>query len=150
MQLTFNSIEEVREFIKSLKGTRGGKGGDDSEGTAAVGAVHQAPAPIQPPVSQPGAFAPAPQSTAFPSAPAFSSPSGVAPEIQAVVGRIVTRTDALIAGGQPADAILNWFRGECTKAGQDASSATLDQIKTVILPKLSQPLLENFAKLIGA
>lgn len=143
MQLTFGSIEEVRDFVKSLKGTRGGKGGDDGDGPVqTVGIVHQAPAPIQPPTHQAQPFAPLSAS--------FSPPSGAAPEIQALVTRLTTQIDKLIANGQPADAVLNWFRGECTKAGQDASSATLDQIKAVILPKLSQPVLETFAKMIGA
>ena len=61
--------------------------------------------------------------------------------------RIIARIDSAIASGQPPDAVLNWFRGQC---GAEAAAATMDQIKTVFLPKLAMPGLENIAKLMNA
>lgn len=139
MKLCFDSIAEVKEFVGSLKGTRGKKGeGDDGEAIAGV-AGQQAPAPIMPPAQQaafqPTAFTPPPQpQTAF-------------PVVDPIVARIVTRIEGAIASGQPADAVLTWFRGQC---GSEAANATMDQIKQVFLPKLAMPTLENIAKLMNA
>ena len=71
----------------------------------------------------------------------------VDPVVAGLVQRIVTRIDSAIASGQPADAVLTWFRGQC---GAEASAATMDHIKTVFLPKLAVPALENIAKLMNA
>jgi len=93
-------------------------------------------------------FSPAPPPAAFqatqggfPGAPAGDS------VVAGLVQRIVARIDSAIASGQPADAVLNWFRGQC---GAEAAAATMDQIKTVFLPKLAVPGLENIAKLMNA
>ena len=141
MKLCFDSIEEVKSFVASLKGTRGKKGeGDEAEGAA------QAPAPLMPqnqpafnPSPAPSTFQPPPN--AFPGAPAGD------PVVAGLVARIVARIDSAIASGQPADAVLGWFRGQC---GAEAAGATMDQIKTVFLPKLAAPGLENIAKLMNA
>jgi hypothetical protein len=133
MELKFSSVDEVKEFIKLLKGTRGGKGGDADEGTAT------APAPLMPPATgfNPGGMA-----------PSFPGPgASVDPQISALVDRIVTKINGAVAGGQPADAVLTWFRGRC---GPEAANATLDQIKGQFLAKLSVPHLEETAKLMGA
>ena len=138
MQLIFDSVDEVKNFVKEhLKGTRRGKG--DSEIDDAV----QAPAPIQPPT----AFAPTP-STGFPAAPApnVSFPAA-SPEATALVTRISVKIDSAIAGGQPPDAVLSWFRQRC---GAEAANATLNQIKEHFLARLSIPQLEKTAKLMGA
>ena len=140
MKLCFDSIEEVKSFVASLKGTRGKKGeGDEAE------AGPQAPAPLMPqnqPVFDRGlenAFRP--PTNAFPGAP------GGDPVVAGLVARIVARIDSAVASGQPADAVLGWFRGQC---GAEAAGATMDQIKTVFLPKLAAPGLENIAKLMNA
>lgn len=148
MELKFSSIEEVQEFVKRLKGTRGGKAGADETETA--------PAPLAPPTTpapasqgfNPGGFAP-PAAGAAPQAVAFPAPAApaVAPEVQGLVGRIVTKLDGAIASGQPADQVLGWFRSQC---GAEAANADLAQIKTVFLPKLTVPALENIAKLMNA
>lgn len=150
MKLCFDSIEEVKEFVGSLKGTRGGKA-DKSETETATGS---APAPMQPPAGgaapmETTTFAPpsgAPQG-GFPGAGATSFPTGPAPEIAALVQRISTRLDAAISGGQPAEAARAWLASQC---GPEAANATLDQIKSTFLAKLSQPVLENIAKLMAA
>lgn len=139
MKLCFDSIEEVKDFVGSLKGTRGKKG-DDAEPQAA----NQAPAPLQPPAQQQPAFNPPAQVAGFPGAGAAP---GTDPAVHALVERIVKRIDGAIASGQPADAVLTWFRGQC---GAEAANATMDQIKQSFLPKLAAPALENIAKLMNA
>jgi hypothetical protein len=138
MKLCFDSIEEVKDFVGSLKGTRGKKGDADDGGDA------KAPPPIMPPVG--GA------STGFTSpASGFIAQGGFPPAgdpaVQALVTRINTKIDGALASGQPQDAALQWFRGQC---GPEAAAATMDQIKTVFLPRLTLPALENIAKLMGA
>ena len=150
MKLCFDSIEEVKEFVASLKGTRGKKGEADDAPAAPTTAV---PAPMAPPAAavgfNPGAttgFAPPNSLTGqVPNPAAF--PAAVAPEITALVQRIVDKLDAAIASGQPADAALTWLRGQC---GPETANYTLDQIKQHGLPKLAQPALENIAKLMAA
>ncbi len=134
-------FENEAEFKARIKNPRGGK--DDEPLTN-----NTAPAPLQPPQGQPAAFQPGataafnpPQGGNFPGAPSIDSAGA------AIVGRIVTRIDGAIASGQPADAVLTWFRGQC---GAEAASATMDQIKQVFLPKLAMPTLENIAKLMNA
>jgi len=144
MQLTFNSIEEVKEFVKSLKGTRSGKGGDGDGDTGQAGTTATAPAPLQPPTAgftaAPGPFGGAP-------ATGFAAATAVDAAVLALGQRIVAKLDAALASGQPADAALAWFRGQC---GPEAAAATMDQIKSVFLPRLTVPALENIAKLMGA
>ncbi len=136
-------FENEAEFKARIKNPRGGK--DDEPVTIGI----QAPAPIMPP--QQPAFNPAPAPAAFtPPQGAFpgaqNQPAGD-PVVAGLVQRIVARIDSAIASGQPADAVLNWFRGQC---GSEAAAATMDQIKTVFLPKLAVPGLENIAKLMNA
>lgn len=144
MQLTFNSIEELRDFVKShLKGTRGGKNTDDGDTNPA--GTGGAPAPLQPPQQQPSFQPP----TGFPGA-GNMVPGGAteaAAATMAIVARINARIDGAIASGQPADAVLTWFRGQ---AGAEAANATMDQIKQNFLPKLPMATLENIAKLMNA
>lgn len=151
MKLCFDSIAEVKEFVGSLKGTRGGKGkeeGDDASGPA-PGAAHTVPAPLQPPAIAGGAFNPGPQPAAFNPGTGFPSGAGpqIDPNVAGLVNRVTARIDGAIASGQAADAVLGWFRTQC---GPEASSATMDQIKQVFLPKQPLPVLENIAKLMNA
>jgi len=147
MKLCFDSIEEVKVFVASLKGTRGKKGEGDDGDTGAAQVGQQAPAPLMPAAGgqqQPSAFQPA----AFaPSQGGFLGAPVADPAVAGLVQRIVVRIDGAIASGQPADAVLTWFRGQC---GAEAAGATMDQIKTVFLPKLAVPGLENIAKLMNA
>jgi hypothetical protein len=134
-------FESEAEFKARIKNPRGGR---DDDGPAPQGA--QAPAPLMPLQTQtfnpnPAATFTPPQGGGFPGTPAGD------PVVAGLVGRIVARIDSAIASGQPADAVLNWFRGQC---GGEASAATMDQIKAVFLPKLAVPGLENIAKLMNA
>lgn len=151
MELKFFSIDEVKDFVKQLKGARGGK--NDADDGPQTG--QQAPAPLAPPTGQvqgfqPGStgFAPpvggaGPQGGAFPAAGA----QAVAPEVQALVNRIVGAIDKAIQSGQPVEGVAQWFRGQC---GPEAANFTLDQIKQVALPRAALPVLENIAKLMAA
>lgn len=147
MRLSFDSIEEVKEFVASLKGTRGKKGEGEGEGSA--------PQPLAPPAGgqaqtfNPGGM----QGFAAPAAGAVAGafPVAGAPqisnEVATLVQRIVTKLDSAIASGQPADQALAWFKSQC---GPETANYTLDQIKQQALPKLAQPVLENMAKLMAA
>ena len=140
----FDSEEEFKARIKNPRGSR--TADDDGAGNTT-----QAPAPLQPPQTQPQAFNPTPAPAAFTPPQGFPGATVGAPVVDPVVAglvqRVVARIDSAIASGQPADAVLNWFRGQ---AGAEASAATMDQIKTVFLPKLAVPGLENIAKLMNA
>lgn len=149
MKLCFDTVDELRAFVKEdLKAKRGAGKSDEAESG-------NAPAPLAPPaggVGFPGTgtagFAPpaggaGPQGGAFPAAGA----SGLAPEVLALVTRISARIDGAIASGQPAEQVLQWFRGQC---GPDAAQATMDHIKTIFLPRMPQARLEEIAKLMAA
>lgn len=142
MKLEFSSIEEMKEFVAQLKGTRGKKGDDEAPAGASTGS---APQPLMPPGGAVGFTPPggAPQQGGFPG----GNPFGGDPAVSMLVTRINTALDSAIAKGQPADQALNWFRLRC---GPEAATATMDQIKAVFLPRLTVPMLEETAKLMGA
>jgi hypothetical protein len=137
-------FENEAEFKARIKNPRGGKDDDQPAGAT------QAPPPLMPPSGQqPAAFNPAPPPVAFtpPQFPGAAGQSAGDPVIGSLVQRIVARIDSALANGQPADAVLNWFR---TQAGPGAESATMDQMKQVFLSKMTVPALENIAKLMNA
>jgi len=154
MELTFSSIEEVKEFVKQLKGTRGGKSDNADEATAG-----NAPAPLMPQTGQIG------QAFGSQSAGAFAPPVGGAttlggfpaagaatldPTIAELVNKCIGRIDGALQSGQPAENCRQWLAGQLASAGHpDASSATLDQIKQVYLPKMAAPWLSQIYTLMG-
>jgi hypothetical protein len=144
MKLEFNSVEEVKEFVAQLKGKRGPKG-DNDDGAA----EQRAPAPVLPPAAASTGFGGAPSqfSSGFPGVGAGHAGASSG-EVTALVHRVNAKIDGAIGSGQPADAVLSWFRQRCEGVG--GAAATLDQIKTVYLPKLSIAHLEETAKLMGA
>jgi hypothetical protein len=135
-------FENEAEFKARIKNPRGGK---DDDGPAT--GTQQAPAPLMPPQGGGQAFNPNPPVAFTPPQGGFPGAPAGDPVVAGLVQRIVARIDGAIASGQPADAVLNWFRGQC---GAEAAGATMDQIKTVFLPKLTVPALENIAKLMNA
>jgi hypothetical protein len=145
MKLEFSSIEEVKEFVAQLKGTRGKKG--DGDGEANPGP--QAPAPAMPPIGAPGFQGPGAVQgfTAPAAANPFPPATGGDPAVAALVHRIGVGIDAQLARGSDPNNALVWFRQQC---GPEAAAATMDQVKTVFLPRLPIPALENIAKLTGA
>jgi len=163
MKLSFDTIEEVQEFVKRLKTTRGGKGEkEEAETTTAQQTTAIAPPPMQPPNSAlpaqqgfpgTGGFAP-PAGGAAPAGGGFpvDGATGPVPEVQALVTRIITKLDQSIgSGASGAEQALQWFRGQCSTAlGENLSAANMDQIKSVCLPKMTVPALENIAKQMNA
>src|SRR5689334_21893351 len=112
MRFCFDTLDEVKDFVKQLKGTRGGKDKDEPE-TGGGGGTVTAPPPQMPPPN-PGAFTggspafapPAPgagQGTAFP-APAAGPV--VDPAVTDLVRRLTVRLDCAVASGQPVEAVL--------------------------------------------
>ncbi len=156
MRLSFDSIEEIKEFVKQLKGTRGGKGDkDDDAGTTQQQAAptgQAAPAPIMPPQGAQAGFPGGAQGFAPPAAgagtagafPAPAAPS-IAPEVAAWVAKISGVIDAT-ASTDRAPAMLNWFRTSC---GPEAANASFEQIKTHFLPKFNAQQLADMGKLMG-
>ena len=143
MKLEFNSIEEVKEFVAQLKGTRGKKGDGDGE------AGPQTPAPVMPPAGGAAAFQGPSAAQGFaPAAAPFPVATANDPNpIPALVHRIGVGIDTQLARGSDPNNALTWFRQQC---GPEAAAATMDQIKTVFLPRLPIAALENIAKLTGA
>ncbi len=144
-------FDSEEEFKARIKNPRGGRNSDVDESVQTPAQMQNAPAPLQPPQQVQPAFNPAPAPTAFTPPQGFPGATvgqpAADPVVAGLVGRIVTRIDSAIASGQPADAVLNWFRGQC---GAEAAGASMDQIKTVFLHKLAVPGLENIAKLMNA
>ena len=163
----FESEDEFEAFRVSGKKPRKGKGdkdeskdqGESETSQAALepkGPGASAPAPIQPPAAAP-TFAPqaapspfgaAPAAGVAPTAAAFPAPvaSGPAPEVLALVQKISEQVDKVIGMGQPADKVLDWFQ---KRSGAGAEQATMDQIKSVFLPRMTMEQLAETAKLIG-
>lgn len=145
-------FDNEEEFKARIKNPRGGKGDEIAGNNAATSGLAtsglatsntQAPAPLMPPVNQPP-FNPQAQPAFQPAA--FVPPAGD-PVVAGLVQRISARIDGAIASGQKAEDALTWFRGQC---GAEAAAATMDQIKTVFLPRMAVPGLENIAKLMAA
>lgn len=148
MKLCFDSIEEVKDFVTQLKGTRGGKGSKDETETTASTTAGGAPAPMQPPAGGGAVGFGDNAAGGFPSpGPSFAPPAGPSPEVQALVNRIITKTDSAIAGGQNPEQARAWFASQC---GAEAANATLDTIKASFLPKLAVPQLTQIASLLAA
>jgi hypothetical protein len=156
MRLSFDSIEEVQAFVKQLKGTRGKKDDGEAEATGS------APQPLAPPAGgamagfpqggAPTGFAP-PAGGAGPAGGAFPAAAApvMAPEVAALVNRIVARMDgAVSSGATKAEDMLTWFRQQCSPVDASAANADLAQIKGIFLPKLTVPALDHIAKLMGA
>jgi hypothetical protein len=144
MKLEFNSIEEVKEFMAQLKGTRGKRGDGDGE------TGPQPPALAMPPTGGATAAFQGPsaaQGFAPPTASPFPATTGGDPTIAALVHRIGAGIDTQLARGSDPNNALMWFRQQC---GPEAAAATMEQIKTVFLPRLPMAALENIAKLTGA
>lgn len=158
MRLSFDTIDEVKDFVKQLKGGRRVKGDtDDGDDTGAAAgnlgtAQGLAPPLAMPPGNQTASFAP-PTGGAGAFTPAGGPPPNT---MQAIVARITAQVDKLIGGqvpgqaAQPADAVLQWLRGQIAPHDASAANATMDQVKQVYLGKLPENALNEMARLIGA
>lgn len=138
ISVEFDNWEEMEAFRTSGKKSRGKKG-DVDEVT-----VEEQAAATQPVMGQPiNAPATPPPSHGFPGANgAVPPPAALHPLATAIIGRI----DSAIGSGQPADAILNWFRQQI---GPEAASATLEQLKQVFIPRMQETQLKQIAPQLG-
>ncbi len=157
MRQSFDTIEEILDFVTKLKKPRTGKGSEAEDAGPQAGGPINAPAPIMPGAAAGGfpsggpAFNPT-------SSPSFGAPAGTgpSPDILAMVQRITTRMDWAITpvanggGGQPGETVLAWFRGQLAAVGADVAGYTWDQIKQNALPRAPMPVLEQIAKLMNA
>ena len=155
MELRFSSIDEIKDFMAQLKGTRGKKGENDDAPTVAGNVPAPIPVPVAPAFQAAGLVAPQVQHAAQAAAGPFAPVAGpvASPEVLALLTRITGRVDALIAGTVPGtapqapDKVLEWLRSQL---GPEAAMASMEQVKAVFMPRLTQPALEQIAKLIGA
>jgi hypothetical protein len=157
IEVTFDSWEEMEAFRTSGKKTRGKGQKDDAdvtveEVTEKVAAMNAQMA-TQPPVSaavhtlEPQTFTP--PATAVQPPAGFPGTNGATPPPSTqhpLVSAIQSRIDGAIASGQPADAIVTWFRQQI---GPEAANATLDQIKQVFIPRMSEAVLKQIAPQLG-
>ena len=132
----FESWAELEEFRTSGKKTRV-KGQKEEveeqiEPTAASTPQTFAPsaAATQPQQGFPGGNSGAPAATA-------TSP---------VVTAILARIDGAVASGQPADNVVTWFRQQI---GPEAANATLEQIKQIFVPRMTEQQLKQIAPQLG-
>jgi hypothetical protein len=140
-------FDSEEEFKARIKNPRGGKSSEDGD----TGQAGTAPQPLMPPAggfTGPGAQTGFPGGGAAPGGFPGSGAVGIDPALQNVVNRVVTKLDAsLAAGASNPEAALTWFRSHF---GPEGSQATLDQIKTMFLPRLPVAKLEEIAKAMGA
>jgi hypothetical protein len=138
----FDTWEELEQFRVSGKATR--KRVKDDEPTVEEVAEKQAqmpqPAPAIQPVATPPDVQQHMQSVGFPGA------NGQTPPTHPLVTAILARIDSAIGSGQPADAIVTWFRQQI---GPDAAQASLDQLKQVFIPRMSEAQLKQIAPQLG-
>jgi hypothetical protein len=134
----FDGMEEFEAFRTSGRKARSGKAKDDEP--AAVEETAQAIRDAQPLQAPPVPPPPPPPAATIHSFPGTNS--GAHP----LVAAILTRIDRAIMDGQPADNVVMWFRQQI---GPDAKDATLEQIKQVFIPKMSEMQLTQLAPLLG-
>ncbi len=131
--IDFDTWDEMIAFTTSGKKTRTKKE-EAAEEIAEQTATATPSAPVQgftAPVV-PASFPGSP-----PAAPAVANP---------IVAQIIAKVDGALSSGQSPDNVLNWFRQQI---GPDAAQATLDQIKTVFLPRMNDAQLKALAPMFG-
>lgn len=162
MRFSFDSVDEIRNFVKTeLKAKRGGTAADDGEtGGAIAGNMPgngQAPAPQMPSAQQlqqatagAGVAGGSVGMSAAPGAfPGGGMPT-IDPAVAGLVQRIIARADAAVVAGQPAAGIEQWFRNACATADPNAANADLATLKAAYLPKIPIATLDAMAKQMGA
>jgi hypothetical protein len=141
----FDTWEEMEQFRVSGKKTRSRKDEDAptvEEVTEKVAQMNAGIAAATPLPAQ--SFAPpqAQQASGFPGANGPTPPPPAHPLVAAILARI----DGAISSGQPAEAIVTWFRQQI---GPDAKDATVEQLKQVFIPRMSKAQLEQIAPQLG-
>lgn len=143
----FDSMEEFESFRTSGRKPRTKREEIDDAAVAAPAAAQ--PAPAVTPAPSAAAPPPAPQTFTPPPVAIHGFPSGnsgAPPAPHPLVTAIIGKIDGAIASGQQADAVIAWFRQQI---GPDAAQATLDQIKSVFIPRMSEVQLRQIAPQLG-
>jgi hypothetical protein len=68
------------------------------------------------------------------------------PPTHPLVAAILARIDGAVNSGQSSEAIVTWFRQQI---GPEAANATLDQIKQIFVPRLTEQQLKQIAPQLG-
>ena len=142
----FDTWEEMEIFRTSGKKARGKKEEPEvtveevTEKVAQMNSDMAAPQFTPPPV---GVVA-QPHAGGFPGSNSGTMPAVATPH--PLVAAILARIDGAVASGQPADAIVTWFRQQI---GPDAAQASLDQIKQVFIPRMGEAQLKQIAPQLG-
>jgi hypothetical protein len=145
INIEFDSWEEMEVFRTSGKKTRGKSQMTETEEAAELQASKADPTvtvaanPVPPQSFVPPAAQAAP--TGFPGA---NGPTPPPPD--KVVTAILARIDGAVNSGQSTDAIVNWFRQQI---GPEATNATLEQIRNILIPRLTKPQLTQIAPQLG-
>lgn len=136
----FESMEEFEAFRVSGKKTRTKK--EEVEEAVELQASKADPTVTVTPTSAPQPIAPVP---APPPAPMHGFPGGNGNQDPRVT-QILARIDGALSSGQSTDNIVTWFRQQI---GPEAANATLEQIKQVFIPRLTEAQLNQIAPLLG-
>jgi hypothetical protein len=146
ISVEFDSMEEFEQFRVSGKATRRSKKDDEptpEEVAEKQAAMAQSIRDAQPLAAQPAP--PLPQQQ--PISQGFPGGNGQMPAPQhRLVNAILARIDGALTSGQAPDAIVNWFRQQI---GPIAKDATLEQIKQVFVPRMSEMELKQLAPQLG-
>ena len=135
----FESMDEFEAFRTSGKKTRGKGAKEEVEEQQVAPAPDQAAA--QPQVFTPSAAVAQPQQ-GFPGNSGSPATAATNPLVTAILARI----DGAVSSGQPADNVVNWFRQQI---GPEAANATLEQIKQIFVPRMTEQQLKQIAPQLG-
>lgn len=154
----FDSMEDFEAFRTSGRKTRSKSQMSEVEEATELQASRANPADTRPPQIEQTAqairdaqpvqtsFAPTPPPTNVHSFPGGNSGSPAPAAAHPLVAAIWARIDSAISSGQPSDTIVTWFRQQI---GPDAANATLDQIKQVFIPRMTEQQLKQLAPVLG-
>jgi hypothetical protein len=157
INVEFDSWEEMEIFRTSGKKTRGKSQMSEVEEAVELQASKADPTVTQHAEKQAQMAAstivnPVPAQTFQPPAVA-TAPAGfpgangpTPPAANPLVAAILARIDGAVATGQSSDDIVRWFRQQI---GPDAANATIDQIRQVYVPRMSDAQLKSIAPLLG-
>jgi hypothetical protein len=145
--IDFDNWDEMEAFRTSGKRTRG-KGKDKDDGDENEAGPAQVATFTPPPTQTPATASAATGFQAPGGAAGFAPPNAApaAPAIHPLVQPIIAKIDAALAAGQPEANVLGWLRQQL---GAEAAQATMEQVKTVYLPKASEPILQSIAQPLG-
>lgn len=159
INVEFDSWEEMEIFRTSGKKTRGKSQMTEVEEATELQASRANPADTRPQQIEQTAQAirdaqplQAAQNTfaaqVAPQQPqGFPGNSGHMPDTtNPLITAILAKIDGAVNSGQSADAIVNWFRQQI---GPEAANATLDQIKQIFVPRMTEQQLKQIAPQLG-